>query len=223
MPGSTSTRGPKRRELCVVFEIEPAGESNCPLNDFDGEIADVRHQISGEECQTDTTVRAAACDCSPQEDCTEVVYSTNEVDDTCPCTVFGEYDCVPELVGTVDDRLLLQTFLSDRERLSELVASLKAVSSGLRLRQLKRIDASGADTDENTVTLDLYEITEKQREAVAKAVGDGYYSSPRETSLEELAEDFSISTSALSQRLNAAESKLATAAFTQSSADAPGD
>jgi len=65
------------------------------------------------------------------------------------------------------------------------------------------------------VTLDLHEITEKQREAVAKAVSEGYYSTPRETSVDELADDFGISTSALSQRLKAVESKLATAAFSQ--------
>jgi len=147
------------------------------------------------------------------------VHSTSAVEKTCPCTVFGEFGCVPDLVGTVDGRLLIETYLSDRERLSELVESLKAVSDGLRLRQLKRIDTGEVELSEDTVTLDLYEITEKQREAVAKAVAEGYYSTPRETSVEELAAAFDISTSALSQRLNAVESKLATAAFARASAD----
>lgn len=100
-----------------------------------------------------------------------------------------------------------------------MIESLKAISDGLRLRQLKRIDTGTVERSEETVTLDLYEITEKQREAVAKAVAEGYYSTPRETSVDELAAAFGISTSALSQRLNAVESKLATAAFARASAD----
>lgn len=208
-----------RRDLCVVFEIEPAPESSCPLGGLDGQIEEIRHQIAGEECHTDTTLQSEECSCSTQRECTEVVHSRSEVEATCPCTVFGEFDTVPELVDVIDGRLLIETYLSDRERLSEMVESLKAVSDSLRLRQLKRIDTGKPERSERTVALDLFEITEKQREAVAKAVAEGYYSTPRETSVDELADEFGISTSALSQRLNAVESKLATAAFARASAD----
>ncbi|MEF8838461.1 MAG: helix-turn-helix domain-containing protein [Haloarculaceae archaeon] len=207
------------RDLCVVFEIEPTPESNCPLGSLDGQITEIRHQVAHEECHTDTTLQAEESACSSVEESTEVVYSKTDVTETCPCTVFGEFDCVPNLVDIVDGRLLIETYLSDRDRLSNLVESLRAVSDSLRLRQLKRICTGQAERSENTVTLDLYEITEKQREAVAKAVAEGYYSMPRETSVDELADEFEISPSALSQRLNAAESKLATAAFAQASVD----
>lgn len=217
---SDSARPNSRRDLCVVFEIEPASESSCPLGGFDGQIKEIRHQLAGDQCHTDTTLETDECACaSEQQECTEVVYSTSGVEATCPCIVFGEFNCVPELVDIVDGWILIETYLSDRERLSELVESLKEVSDVVRLRRLKRIDTGEAERSENTVTLDLYEITEKQREAVAKAVAEGYYSTPRETSVDELAEEFEISTSALSQRLKAVESKLATAAFAQASAD----
>lgn len=208
-----------RRDLCVVLEVEPGPENSCPLGALDGQVRDVRQQLAGDECHTDTTLQTNDCACSPEQECTEVVHSTSPVETTCPCTVFGEFGCVPDLVGTADGRLLIETYLSDRERLSELVDSLKAVSDGLRLRQLKRIDTGEVERSEQTVTLDLYETTEKQREAVAKAVAEGYYSTPRETSVDELAAEFGISTSALSQRLKAVESKLATAAFARASAD----
>ena len=204
-----------RRDLCVVFEIEPDPEGNCPLSGFDGQVTEVRHQLVGDECHTDTTVQTDECACPTEQERTEVVHATSDVGARCPCTVFGEFGCVPQLVDVVDGRLRVETYLSDRERLSELVDSLKETSERLRLRQLKRIDTGEAERSENTVTLDLHEITEKQREAVAKAVSDGYYSTPRETSVDELAEDFGISTSALSQRLKAVESKLATATFSQ--------
>lgn len=216
---STSARGNSLRDLCVVFEIVPAPECNCPLDDFDGQIKEIRHQLTRDECHTDTTLRTLKCRYPSELECSEVVHSTSEVETTCPCTVFGEFDCIPELIDVVDGRLLIETYLSDRERLSEIVESLKEVSDGLRLRQLKRIDTGETERSENTVTLDLYEITEKQRDAVTKAVAEGYYQTPRETSVDELSEEFGISTSALSQRLKAAESKLATAAFAQASTD----
>lgn len=207
------------RDLCVVFEVEPVSGSGCPLSGFDGTVTEIRHQIAGDECHTDTTIETDECACSSAQPCTEVVHSTAEVDATCPCAVFSEFGCIPKFVDIVDGRLLIETYLSDRERLSELVDSLRSASDGLWLRQLKRIESTDTESRENVVTLDLFEITEKQREAVAKAVAEGYYSSPRETSVKELADEFEISTSALSQRLKAAESKLATAAFAQVRAD----
>lgn len=214
MSGDTkSDRGDARRDLYVVFEVEPALESSCPLGGFGGEVAEVRQQLVGDECHTDTTIHTDECSCSSDRECTEVLHTTSDIDASCPCAVFGEYDCVPKLVDIADGRIQIETYVPDRDRLAELVEALKTVADGLRLRQLKRIDTGTADRSRNTATLDLYEVTEKQREAVTKAVAAGYYSSPRESSLDELAADLSISKSALSQRLNAVESKLATAAF----------
>ncbi|MEF8815077.1 MAG: helix-turn-helix domain-containing protein [Halovenus sp.] len=208
-----------RRDLCVVFDITPVANSGCPLAGFDDEIREVRQQYVGDVCHTDTTLEVDDCACSAERECTEVVHTTTDVDDTCPCTVFGEFGCIPKLVDIDDGEFRIETYLSDRERLSELVDALKTTTDGLRLRQLKRIDTGEAERSRNTVTLDLFEITEKQRQAATKAIAAGYYASPRETSLDELASEFEISTSALSQRLNAVESKLATAAFAQASAD----
>lgn len=208
-----------RRDLCVVLEIEPAAECACPLGGFDGDIREIRQHVFNDTCRTDTTIVPRECSCSTDPESTEVIHRTCNIESGCPCTVFGEFDAVPELVDLEDGRIRVETYLSNRKRLAELVDSLKEVSEQLRLRQLKRIHDGDGDRDRCIVTLDLVEITDKQREAVTRAVAAGYYSSPRETSLDELAAEFGISSSALSQRLTAVESKLATAAFTQASAD----
>ncbi len=216
---STPSQHDSRRELRVTFEVEPPPESGCPLGGLGGQVEEIRQQLAGGECHTDTTLRTDECECSPGRDCTEVVHVTSDVEPACPCTVFAEFGCVPEIVDTVGARLLIETYLSDRERLSDLVDALKAVTDGLRLRKLKRIDTGDLERSRDIVTLDLFELTETQRETVATAVAEGYYSSPRETSVAELAAEFGISASALSQRLNAVESKLATAAFTEASVE----
>lgn len=217
--GDDGPDGCSTRDLYVVLEIEPSPESSCPLRGFSGDVTEIRQQLVDEECHTDTTVQPEACDCSTDRECAEVVHAKSEILSACPCAVFGEFDCVPELLDASDGQIRIETYLPDRECLGEIVSCLKTVADGLRLRQLKRIDTGAAERGRDTVTLDLFEVTEKQREAVTMAVAAGYYASPRETSLDELADNLDISKSALSQRLNTVESKLATSAFADVAAD----
>lgn len=206
-----------RRRLYVEFEVEPDASSSCPLRESDREIVDVRQQQTGGQCRMDLTLAANDCGCD-DDDCTEVVHASSNVNSACPCAVFGDYGCVPQVTDVVDDEVVIETFLPDRELLTDLVADLKSVVGGLSLRRLKRVGALDTDGRQTAVTLDLFELTETQRETATAAVAAGYYSRPREASLGELAAELGVSDSALSQRLNAVESKLATAAFAQSRA-----
>jgi len=216
---SSDERQRSRRDLSVVFELGLSPASDCPFAELTHEIEDVRQQLVGDDCHTDTIVHTDDCGCVSSRECTEVVHTESRIDEACPCGVFGEFGCVPELVDTTDGCMIVETYLSDRERLTDLVNRLNEVTDALRLRKLKRIDNGTAERHRDTVTLDLIEVTEKQREAVTQAVSAGYYSSPRETSLGELADELDISKSALTQRLNSVESKLATTAFTEMSSD----
>lgn len=62
--------------------------------------------------------------------------------------------------------------------------------------------------------IDVGRITPKQWEALELAYDSGYYSRPRETDLQELADEFDISKSAVSQRLRSAEKRLVDALLT---------
>ena len=173
------------------------------------------------DCHTDTTVTAEKTDAVDKTDAatgdddpdqTGIVHSKTQLDAMCHCPVFLDYDCIPQTTAFNEDHLIVETYLPDREVLTELIEALKDVTAGVSLRRLTRID--DADTEQsNTVTLELYDLTDKQREAATKAVAAGYYQTPRETTVGELAADLGISKSAMSQRLNAVESKLAVSAF----------
>lgn len=217
-PRAVPPCGDSTRRLYVEFEVDPAPTSSCPLSDFEREIAEVRQQHTGERCHADVTLASDDCGCE-EDDCTEVVHTASTIEQTCPCAVFSEHGCVPKITEISGGEVVIETYLPHRELLTDLVADLKAVVDGLALRRLKRVGTHETDGREATVTLDLFELTEKQREAAATAVAAGYYSQPREVSLEELAAHLDISESAFSQRLNAVESKLATAAFAQATAD----
>ena len=163
---SEPAREDSTRQLYVEFEVEPAPDSSCPLREFDREVTAVRQQQTGDNCHTDLTLAADDCGCD-DDGCTEVVHTSSSVDPTCPCTAFGEYGCVSRITGIIDDGMMIETFLPDRDVLTDLVSDLKPVVDGISLRRLKRVGAIDADGRQATVTLDLFELTETQRETAA--------------------------------------------------------
>jgi len=216
MQGTTTKQRDDGRDLYVAFDIKPVLDSDCPLDEFedaDGDVVEVRQQLLHDQCQTEMTIQSEETPASPGCEEADIVHSASEVDGACFCAVFGTFDCIPEIVDVTEESVRVETYLPDRNRLTELVESLRDVTSELHLRQLKRIDTGTDETSGQTVTLALDDVTEKQREAVTRAVAAGYYATPRETSLEELADDLDISKSACSQRLNAVESTLTVGAF----------
>jgi len=204
--GSESSDGPGTTcRLYAEFRIVPSDGVSCPL-DEDG-IDGVSQSFLGDECHTEITQTDGSTDPAP-----EIVHSKRELEPTCHCPVFLEFDCIPEVTEVGDGYLIVGTYLPDRERLTGMVEELKSVTDGVSLRRLTRIDAADTDRSES-VTLDLSEVTDKQREAVALAISSGYYRTPREADMGDLADELGISKSAMSRRLTAVESKLAVGAF----------
>lgn len=199
---STKT-SPNERTLQVVFEVELADDCSCPLS-AEESVEDVHQHVDGGVCHTDVTVA--------DDGTTQVVHATNEVDESCLCLAFSDVGCVPRIQRADDRTVLIETYVPDRNVISELVDRLKSATERVSLRRLTRREGADATTAEST-TIDLSHLTTKQREAAMIAVSEGYYQTPRETSLDDLAGALGISKSALSQRLNSVESKLATAAF----------
>ncbi|MDL0126694.1 dimethyl sulfoxide reductase transcriptional activator DmsR [Halobacterium salinarum] len=210
-----------RRRLRVVLDVALSDAAACPLEEIDGEVTAVRHQYTGDDCHADVTV-APAC---PDDDRSDVMHVATQTTESCLCCVFSDHGCVPEITAVAADTITVETYLADRTTLTDLVADLKAVANTVSLTHLTRLAADDQSGDSHThVTLDLFKLTDKQREAAAAAVAKGYYATPRGADLSDLATALGISKSAVSQRLSAVESKLATSAFTeaqQSAGSAP--
>ncbi|EMA51136.1 helix-turn-helix domain-containing protein [Halococcus thailandensis] len=84
----------------------------------------------------------------------------------------------------------------------ELAARLR---EGLSFRMGHLRDADGWQRD----SLASVSVAAEQRAALQAAVEDGYYETPRETTLDELADELDVPRSTLSYRLRQAESQLA--------------
>ncbi|QAU14258.1 bacterio-opsin activator [Halorubrum sp. BOL3-1] len=82
------------------------------------------------------------------------------------------------------------------------------------LGEIAELDVDGArvrdvsDEERSAVPVDPAELTAVQRQTLLRAVEAGYYSDPREATLSDLAAEFDVSKSAVSQRLHGAEATI---------------
>ncbi|MDS0241640.1 MULTISPECIES: helix-turn-helix domain-containing protein [Haloferax] len=194
----------REQHIRLLLEIEPAKRCSCPLAAPESSVENVHTQLDGDTCHAEVTVGDG--------ETSKVVHTTTHVGDDCLCRAFGEFGCVPRIRRADGKHIVVETYLSDRETISNLVGRLDEVAERVCLRRLTS-DGRGDSNESKTATIDLSSLTAKQREAALIAVHHGYYETPRRTELAALAEALGISKSALSQRLNAVEAKLATAVF----------
>lgn len=104
----------------------------------------------------------------------------------------------------VDEQFQLTVTVPDEEAVLELSDSVDDVLD-VRLVNGKNIITS---PQRSTVWVDIGTLTPKQLAALELAFDEGYYDQPRSVDLETLADDLSVSKSAVSQRLRSAEATL---------------
>ena len=196
--------------LRAQLAIEPHPEASCVVVNSGDEAATVSQQLkvprsSRGEQRGDESGGVGEChtEISRGDRPESRVYLKSSVESKCICPVFDEHDCIPEIKGVRAGSVIAVVTIRNRTVLQGLLADLRAVDARVSIEWLVR--AQGADS---TAEIDISDITTKQRRTLETALEAGYYETPRETSLSELAEDLSISESAVSQRLNAAETKL---------------
>ncbi|MFC7045009.1 helix-turn-helix domain-containing protein [Halobacteriaceae archaeon GCM10025711] len=190
----------EQRTLRLVLELTP-GET-CPIIALDESVQDIRTHVADGDCHCDFTVSEPTDD----GERTVVEHTERAVDAHCACRVFHRFDAIPHVTDVREDSYVVSTFVADRAAALSLVDSLDDVCTSVRLLRLTTSDAVGLGAI--PVEVDLAELTPKQREALERAEAAGYFRTPHEVSLDELAAEFDISASALSQRLAAAEEKV---------------
>ncbi|SNR32700.1 helix-turn-helix domain-containing protein [Halorubrum vacuolatum] len=139
-----------------------------------------------------------------------VEFRGRRTDAGCICPVFRSHDCVPSIEGVRRDEFVVSLTIPHREQLPAIVDALRDRGATVELRRIARIDGEGP-TDRVTVEVD--NITEKQRQALRVAVEEGYYQRPRGADLADIAERLGISRSAASQRLTGLEATLVEAVY----------
>jgi len=190
--------------LWVEFRVALIDQNGwCPLTALDLPVRVVRQHVQDDTC-------IVHVDVSEGSETASIAQMSVDCDRRCACNVMIDRGHIPHLEEVGEEGIVIGTHLSDRGTIGDLVTDLEEISRQVSLRRLSR---RGTDCDADPITIDLSTLTEKQQEAATLAVAKGYYEQPRGTTVDQLADELDISKSAVSQRLTAVESKLATAAF----------
>ena len=212
-PSTTPTSAVEDRDLRVVLEIERGGP--CFIDDLSGDVIDLDVRVTDGTCHTEVTV-CESCESDsptvetcqetpePESDRTITKYHTDEVCDYCPTSIFAAYGCIPHFVREEGQSFFIKTFLPNSAMVSELVSDLNDIGSTVRLVSMTHT-GTGEQLSEEIYEVDVSVLTPKQREALTLAVEEGYYEQGEKPSMESLADQLDISTSAFSQRLARAE------------------
>ncbi|MFB6081760.1 MAG: helix-turn-helix domain-containing protein [Halanaeroarchaeum sp.] len=189
--------------LWVELDVEVPPTRDCPLASRPETDARGTVQLAGDTCHLTLEPHGSG---GP-----EVTTVASDVDETCVCTAICAPGFAPVEMTVEGGRIAIGAYARDRDALSAATDRLEDVAEQWRLRRLSAPDAEGFDGSlSRSSRIDELNVTEKQREAVLTAVDRGYYRTPRESSLGDIAAELNITRSALSQRLNAVESKLIT-------------
>ena len=186
-------------KLWVELEIDREPDVDCPLAGLARTNATGQVQLTGTRCTATISFG--------DEDGI-AVYSSS-VDDACTCSTVCGPGFSPVDLLVEDGSLVVRAYVDSRDHLTDVVETLRESEDDWRLRRLTTPERNRVA--DGSLAEQLFEdltVTEKQREAVRAAVEMGYYAEPREASLSDLASRLGVSRSALSQRLNAVESKL---------------
>ncbi|QSG04774.1 helix-turn-helix domain-containing protein [Halapricum desulfuricans] len=181
--------------LYAEFDLRVEPIEWCPLVELEPPVEVQHQQFRGETCLLDVRTH----DGEPR-----TVRITQECDCRCPSKALTDAGFLPRLTEVYPDRVRLGVHLGERAEVEDVVERLRSVAEQVTLRKLVRI---GADSSVET-TMDLTDLTDKQRETVTLAITRGYYRQPRRVSVGDIADELDISAAAVSQRLGAAESKV---------------
>lgn len=183
--------------------IEPHPDSNCAVVNEGKDAQAISHDLKFDP----SAAESGSCECHTEMNFENPAdgraYLKSGVYSKCICPVFENHDCIPKIEAVRDGAIVMVLTVPGREQLRAILADLEAVQASVSVDWLVR----GSDR-EATAEINVDDITDKQLEALELALDAGYYETPRQTNLGEIADELGISESAASQRLNAAETKL---------------
>lgn len=204
---SQGTAMPDGPPITATLAVEPPPEADCVVVSGADNIDIEDHNLTFSRSTGNSDLEDGTCNTKVVEEDEGVFsdrYVRSEVETGCFCLVFHEVDCVPSIERVQGNRIVVSVLLPDRETLRELVSRLREGGSSVEVYGITQSNVEGNES----IVMDVTDITDKQREALMVAVEEGYYDTPRKADLEVLADRLDISKSAVSQRLKSIESKL---------------
>lgn len=193
----------------IVVDLDPASHCETLIEPVAAEV--LRHEVRATPAigRSEKEDPAGCGECHAElrhidGDKSRCEYRVSEVCPGCICPVLSGCDCLAEPEMITDDTVTVGVTAATGDALQSLVAELGKRAPSVTVDWVLWNGESRSNGSA---------ITQRQQEAVRTALEIGYYDRPRTATLNDLAQRLGITKSAVSQRLNAAETKLVKSAF----------
>ena len=183
----------------IAFRVQLPEE--CPLSDREGEILSANPHFVGSNCRCEFVIRP--------EDSDEytMVMGSNLLDGgSCICRDIHTKGSIPIFDRIDGEYLSVSTLLESRDDACSLYEDLRNHTEDIEIVRI--VTDRNESPCEGRIDVDKDVLTAKQREALEMAVCRGYYETPRNVEVKEMADQLGISRQAFSHRLRQAESKV---------------
>lgn len=200
MPGKESSEGsnePIHRRIQALLRIQPKGD--CFMDHLDGDVSDVEISFYDGKCHCEVIL----CRQTDEGLHTDIHHHNEEICTNCPGMIFQKYGLMPRFLEREEQEFIIRTYLPQELRITEFVEDLRSVSEKVQVLRIMKDLAE--DSQSLTREIDISQLTQKQRDTLEFAIEAGYYDFPKQVSLEDLAEAFDLSKSAMFQRVARAE------------------
>jgi len=208
---SFETRSTELVRARLAIDVHPDSHFGVVSESGDAEV--VNHQLK----LTQPAGAQSSNSLAPGGECHSVLfypeadrqeYVVTAATEHCISTVFVTERCLAEPKSISEGVVTVQVAVPSREPFKRMLTLLEECGADTSVEWLLNGDR-GRVSAEREVT----QITDKQQAAIETALEKGYYESPRQASLTDLAEELDVTDSAVSQRLRAAETKLVKSMF----------
>lgn len=178
----------------LTYRVRPP--AGCPVRESDGTVSELAVFRTGPDRHCELLVREPDGDISVQK-------FTRPAGEDCPCSVVVEHGALPHFrPGDSGSNILLTVYVTEASDAQSISEALDEIADEADLIDYAALDTAEAEW---AVRVELGLLTEKRRAALRRALTDGYYETPSETTIEEMAERTGISSSAFATRLRKAE------------------
>ncbi|MXR51442.1 winged helix-turn-helix transcriptional regulator [Halovenus sp. WSH3] len=186
--------------------VEPDQDAPCVLLSGDTDSAVIAHELKippscpeHDESGRCDPVRCGRCHTHLGDG--GDTYISARPTDGCICPVLKAHSCLTRLEAVRSGTLVVTVVSSRRAELFDLIDDLRTVAATVSIDWITTVDGEG-----ETITVDTDVITDTQRDTLETALNAGHYEGG--ATLSDLAARLGLSESAVSQRLNAAETRL---------------
>lgn len=184
---------PDKRHLRLTYRVRPP--EGCPVRDANGTVSDVTVLVDGDQRRCELLVQ--------EENGTFSVEHRGQPNSTsCPCSVVIDHGVVPHFdPGAAPGYMNVAIYVGETTDAQSITEGLESVAPDAELIDYTELESVG----DVPIPLNLGALTEKRWAALECAITNGYYETPSKTTIEGMADELGISSSAFATRLRKAE------------------